>query len=156
MPFERIEGATRAHLLSQVADRATRWHARGCSVDVVVPGTAWEEPVKLMLSPAVPCGVRVCSWDHWLEGLWGVWGDGRTLVTPHEARMLLRPLLAQLLGYEPSVGYVEQLHALAAEALALVEGGADAHAPLDEHERRVVALLREYAARLGRLGLVEP
>lgn len=146
MSRERVTCASLAALAEQTAKLAEPIVARQGSVDVVVPRQDMVDWLKLRLAKCVPCGVRVMALAPWLQSAWELWGDGREPVSGAQRSILLRPVLRELCGLEPSGTYLDSFSSFVVDALAC---GAE-----PKREDLQVAL-RAYEEQLNSCGLVE-
>ena len=146
MSIERIACTSRQQLADTLAQRAARAVAEYGCVDVVLAQASQADAVKLGLMAAVPVGARVLALPHWIEEQWALWGSGSSLVGDSQRHVLLRPLLRQLAGLEPSSAYVEAFSSFVQDALAA--GGAPA-------EEGLARALAEYRLILEQRGLTE-
>lgn len=143
------------HDLLDASDRLLEQaHAQRQPVYLVVPSHSWAESRKLQLRHRVPTGVQVVTHAHLVEQLWEVFGDGSTLVSDLDRRVLLRPLVQQveLLPSSPSPRFITQLSEFVQEA---VIPGLHPVARLSESESKVMELVSLYEAKLQQQGLAE-
>ena len=143
-------------------------------VDLLV-GAAREHGAATLLVPGMPArdaarrdlaragaglGIDVRAVGSWLEGLWGLMGDGRRIVAPLERRLLMESLVgsldaAELEPLRANPGTVRLLCDMASELLGLNQveksqvDGIDASAVIGR-------VLGRYAEMLDARGLVEP
>ncbi len=143
MSRERVACASLAALVDQTAQQAQQAVTRQGCVDVVVPRQDMVDWLKLRLAQRVPCGVHVMALEPWLQGEWELWGDGREPVSGAQRGALLRPVLRELSGLEPSGSYVDSFISFVVDALACgvepkrddLQAALSAYgALLDEHE----------------------
>ena len=146
MSIERIACTSQQQLADTLAQRAARAVAEYGCVDVVLAQASQADAVKLGLMAAVPVGARVMALPHWIEEQWALWGNGSPLVGDSQRHVLLRPLLRQLAGLEPSSAYVEAFSSFVQDALAA--GGVPA-------EEGLARALAEYRRILEQRGLTE-
>lgn len=140
-----LEASNKALLLAQDA---------GAPAALIVPSHAWGQQRKLQLRHLVPAGVDVMTQRQFVTQLWDVHGDGSTIATPAERKVLLRPLVTQvgLFDASPSPGFVTQLGAFAEEAIS---PGLRPNVPLAASESKLMELVSLYEAKLEHEGLVE-
>lgn len=131
-----------------------RAQAEGVAATLVVPSHAWGQQRKLQLRRCIPVGVGVVTHDQFVRELWDVHGDGSTIVTPAERKVLLRPLITQvgLFDASPSPGFVTQLGAFVEEAIC---PDLRPSAVLSNSESKLMELVSLYEAKLEHEGLVE-
>lgn len=128
---------------------------------LLVPSFAVRDGVRHVLADAgVGLGVDVQTPQTWLQGLWGLMGDGRQPVSAFQRQLLMAAVLAELdeADLEPlrdTPGTVRMLSGMAAELLPVVRGDVRG-AAVSEAEGRVLELLGRYAEALDARSLVEP
>lgn len=143
------------HALLEASDAAVlRAREAGVPATLVVPTHAWGQQRKLQLRELVPVGVDVMTHAQLVEQLWDVYGNGSTVVTPAERKVLLRPLITQvgLFDASPSPGFVAQLGVFVEEA---IYPGLRPSAALSGSESKLMELVSLYEAKLEHEGLVE-
>ncbi|MGN0072687.1 MAG: PD-(D/E)XK nuclease family protein [Coriobacteriales bacterium] len=119
MSISRTDCISTAQLRSALGQLAAQAVERCGAVDVLVGSPAKADELKLALMGAAPLGVRVVALQHWLREQWDLWGDGTQLVSPRQRHVLLRPLLRQAAGMEPSSAYVDAFCSFVQDALAV-------------------------------------
>lgn len=99
-------------------------------------------------------GVRVTTFDLWLEDEWQLWGDGRSIVAPAQRLAAAWEVVSAAEGLPASGASMAQWLARAArEALPWLVGRPSI--PLGGAEGACCAALRRYGDELCRRGLVE-
>lgn len=137
---------------SDVLIAAAREH--GSAVDLIVPSYAWGVQRKLQLARTTTLGVTVNTYEHYLGELWELYGDGRTLVTAQQRRLIVRPLLDSvgLLATDASSELVTMTSSFVSEAMV---PGLHASAALTQAESTIMELVSLYERELELKGLVE-
>ena len=135
--------------------------ARAGRTTLLVSSFAVRETARRTLADAgLGLGADVQTPHMWLQGLWGLMGDGRQLVSPFQCQMVMASVLAardteELEPLCDTPGTVRMLSSMAAELLPVAREGAN-DAEMSEAEMRVFELLGRYAEALDVRSLVEP
>ncbi len=104
-------------------------------------------------------GVRVLAFDAWAEELWGLLGDGCSLVSSVERDVMLSELAAESSELASGAGTVRLLGSIVRQGSGLAEFERALQEPpavLVEAERAVMGLLARYRALLAQAGMAEP
>lgn len=103
-------------------------------------------------------GVRRMTVVAWVEELWDLWGDGRSLVSSDERNVLVGALLAERgeqVGLQTSAGTIRLLARFFARVGCLVDGRGTAAVEFTAREAAVLDMAACYCERLRECGLVE-
>lgn len=101
------------------------------------------------LAEKTACGIRMSQFDRYLDDLWSIHGDGRTIVGPLQRELLVGHILEKGMGLPPAgPGGLAKL--VASVAAAGVRPSSD-----DEFGPALERSLAAYRARLKDRGLVE-
>lgn len=146
MALRRIECCSIEELNNTFLEETSAAVRNRGAVDVLVPSLAWADKLKALMAPLRICGADIRALDRWLEGQWGLWGDGRRCVSGQERRVLCRVVLAELTGLDPSGKYVDSFVSFVCDVLASGAKPADA---------RLAAALDQYKEMLDKRGLVD-
>jgi len=101
-------------------------------------------------------GVRISTFDRWIEGLWALNGDGRSLVTPVARSVFVRRAVTELSEQDPgpslgTAGFARLVGRVVEHGEVSCPDAAGAGAP-----RSVLEASARYAALIREAGLIEP
>lgn len=148
----------KAHSMAELLDASTEALesicAEGHAAQLIVPTHEWGQQRKLQLRQRLPLGIDVQTYRQFIAGLWDVYGDGTSIITPDARKVLLRPLIGQvgLIESEPSTKLVGQLGAFIEEAIA---PGLHPSCPLSDSQAKIMELVSLYEHKLELEGLIE-
>ena len=128
---------------------------------LLVPSFAARDAARRVLADeGLGLGIDVQTPQMWLQGLWGLLGDGRQMVTAFQRQMVMAAVLAtaDAKALEPlrdTPGTVRMLSSMAADLLPVARAAVH-DAVVSDAEARVLELLGRYAEALDARSLVEP
>ncbi|MGN0262186.1 MAG: PD-(D/E)XK nuclease family protein [Eggerthellaceae bacterium] len=142
-----------AACLRAAAELAQDAAARGQRPAIIVPSQYHQIAACKSLSEiGMGFGVDVTTPFSWLEGLWGLFGDGRCLIDGFGRTLEILKALEDETCLDRSSGIVNLLDDCAWQAAPFLENGRG----LSENEQAAVAVLERYLESIHAQNLIEP
>ena len=152
MQLNKKQFATGKHLLRAIISLCQQATDSGKLAQVIVSSNDDAQALKRIIAHHVQAGVNVCAYDHWLGECWDEYGDGSRLISSMQRKLLLSPLLADIIGRVPSNTYIEYFADFISEAIGELN---HTSAAFSELELNIMDSVSEYKKVLDELSYVE-